>query len=153
MSSNQKKIVSMRISEDDHLKIKRIAKRIEVRDSDIIRFAIKTMLSNLSPLDHHERFGRELLPAFIAIGKELTTFFNLDADKLDNIINNGNTVAELQVERSDIELIAKSAMPDHFMQRRILDLIGNNGLGVQSSSDVKTALREYLYEKYLRTAE
>ena len=70
----------MRISESDHLKIKRIANRLGVRDSDMYRYAIKTVLSKLSPLDHKNRSGSEVLPAFIECGKELSSFFNLDAE-------------------------------------------------------------------------
>jgi len=151
MSGNNKKIVSMRISENDHLKIKRIAKRLEVRDSDIIRFAIKMMLSKLSPLDRQDRSGKELLPAFIETGKELTSFFNLDADKLENIINSETALLELQVDISDIELIAMSALSDNLTQRKIKDLINNSNFIPDGSFDIKNILREYLYEKYLRS--
>jgi len=149
MSGNQKKIVSMRISENDHLKIKRIAKRLEAKDSDVIRFAIKTTLSKLSPLDRKDRVGSDVLAAFIEIGKELANFFDLDADKLENIINNGSASLNNQVEYRDIELIAMSALPEHFLQRKIQDMVDAKSLEFGVRSDIENVLREYLYKKYL----
>ncbi len=136
----------MRISESDHLKIKRIASRLGVRDSDMYRYAIKTILTKLSPLDHKNRSGSEVLPAFIECGKELSSFFNLDAERLNSIINNGNENSAINVELHDIELIAMSALPDHFLQRKIQDLIET----IPSNPSTDDVLSEYLYEKYLR---
>jgi len=137
----------MRISESDHLKVKRIANRLGVRDSDMYRYAIKTILAKLSPLDHKNRCGSDVLPAFIECGKELASFFNLDSEKLNTIINNGNQNNSLNVEMHDIELIAMSALPDHFLQRKIQDLIKTDDT-IKSNTD--NILSEYLYEKYLR---
>ncbi len=152
MSGNQKKIVSMRISENDHLKIKRIAKRLEAKDSDVIRFAIKTTLSKLSPLDRKDRVGGDVIAAFIEIGKELANFFDLDAEKLELIINNGSSSLDNLVEYRDIELIAMSALPEHFLQRKIQDLVDSKSLETDAKPDVENVLREYLYKKYLCTA-
>jgi Arc/MetJ-type ribon-helix-helix transcriptional regulator len=41
---NRKQAVSIRMSASDVRKIKRLAERLGVRDSDIIRFAVKSML-------------------------------------------------------------------------------------------------------------
>jgi len=139
----------MRISESDHLKIKRIANRLGVRDSDMYRYAIKTALSKLSPLDHRDRCGRDVLPAFIESGKELANFFNLDAEKLNTIINNGNESKELNIDIHDIELIAMSALPDHFMQRKIQEMLETTS----ANTNIDNALCEYLYDKYLRYAK
>jgi len=136
----------MRISESDHLKVKRIANRLGVRDSDMYRYAIKTILSKLSPLDHKNRSGSDVLPAFIECGKELSSFFNLDAERLNTIINNGSNTQALHVDIYDIELIAMSALPDHFLQRKILDLIET----IPVNPSTENVLSEYLYAKYLR---
>src|SRR5882762_169881 len=46
----RKQAVSIRLGESDIRNIKRIAKRLGVRDSDIIRFALKATLSRIAPL-------------------------------------------------------------------------------------------------------
>lgn len=148
--SNQKKIVSMRITESDHMKIKRIAKRLDVKDSDVIRFAIKTTLAKLSPLDRHDKHGKDVLPAFIQIGKELANFFDLDSEKLHHIINHDNESCEFNIEINDIELIAMSALPEHFLQGKIKELLISK---IEGGESVENALREYLYSKYLRSPE
>lgn len=150
MKNNQKKIVSMRISESDHMKIKRIAKRLQTKDSDVIRFAIKTALAKLSPLDRQDRSGSDVLPAFLEIGKELTNFFNLDADKLYVIINNNEENPEQNIDMRDIELIAMSALPEHFLQGKIQGIIATQNDGKENIDNV---LREYLYEKYIRISQ
>ena len=135
----------MRLSESDHMKIKRIAKRLGVRDSDIFRFAIKTTLAKLSPLDRYDRTGKEVISAFIQSGKELANFFSFDADTLEAIINNGSTPEENHIELRDIELIAMSALPDHYLQSKINELVDAE----IANTGIDNALREYLYKKYL----
>jgi len=46
----RKHAVSMRLGAGDIRNIKRMAKRLGVRDSDIIRFAIKSTLHRIAPL-------------------------------------------------------------------------------------------------------
>ena len=46
----RKQAVSIRLGDSDIRNIKRIAKRLGVRDSDIIRFAIKSTLGRIAPL-------------------------------------------------------------------------------------------------------
>jgi Arc/MetJ-type ribon-helix-helix transcriptional regulator len=145
MSKNNMKIISMRITESDHMKIKRIARRLEANDSDVIRFAIKIILSKLSPLDRPDRYGRDVLPAFIEYGTELANFFAMDIEKIDNIINQDKGADTLTVDLHDIELIAMSTMQDHILQRRIQEIVTRKN----STKNHDNALREYLYEKYL----
>ena len=50
MSNGRKRAVSMRVSVADLRKIRCIAQRLDVRESEVLRFAIKTMLNRLSLL-------------------------------------------------------------------------------------------------------
>ena len=77
------------MSGSDIRKIKRLALRLGVHDSDIVRFAVKSMLARLEPLHDPEARGRSVLPVFVESGDELVRFFELDALRLDTIINDG----------------------------------------------------------------
>ena len=67
----------------DIRKVKKLAGRLGVRDSDVIRFAVKSMLGRLAPLIDSEVHGRNLVPVFVESGAELLRFFEIDASKLE----------------------------------------------------------------------
>src|SRR5579883_3683073 len=84
---SRKQAVSIRMSPADLQKVKDLARRLGARDSDVIRFAVKTMLGRLAPLfDPHSR-GRALVPALVEAGTEFLRFFELDCGRLDALIN------------------------------------------------------------------
>src|ERR1700723_4437923 len=83
----RKQAGSIRLGESDIRNIKRIAQRLGVRDSDIIRFAIKSTLSRIAPLCDAAIRGRNLVPVLVESGDELIRYFELDAFRLDTIIN------------------------------------------------------------------
>lgn len=145
MEKDKKKIVSMRISETDHIKIKRIALRMKVNESDVFRFALKVALHKLSPLHDSKKSGKDVLPAFIEIGRELTSFFELDADRIDAIINDGVLIKDALIDREDIELLAMAASSAQVL----LSKLKSYPRPEESPSDPIYHLREYLYEKYL----
>src|SRR6201996_2921855 len=96
----RKQAVSIRLGDSDVRNIKRIAKRLGVRDSDIIRFAIKSTLNRIAPLCDQAIRGRNLVPVLVESGDELIRYFELDAFRLERIIN--EQVEEgRQVERDD----------------------------------------------------
>ena len=105
MANSNKKLVSVRLTTTDLIRIKRIATRLGVRDSDIIRFALKTMLGKLAPLHNEDLYGSELLPVFVEIGAELTDYFEIDSTRLDGIINNGVSDQEKRVQLEEIDLV------------------------------------------------
>jgi hypothetical protein len=145
----RKQAVSIRLGESDIRNIKRIAKRLGVRDSDIIRFAIKTTLNRIAPLCDQAIRGRNLVPVLVESGDDLIRYFELDAFRLERIIN--EQVEEgRQVERDDIALLAMSGLREEYLLMRIKD-------GIGASEDAPTparSLRGYLYEKYVyRNAE
>jgi hypothetical protein len=103
----RKQAVSIRMSSADVRKIKRLAERLGVRDSDIIRFAVKSMLGKLAPLHDPTIRGRGLVPVFLDSDQELFHHFDLDATRLENIVNEG-VEPESRVSREDVQLIALS---------------------------------------------
>jgi predicted DNA-binding protein len=142
---SRKQGVSIRISTEEVEKIKCIAKRLSVRDSDVIRHAIKSMLNRLSPLDVEEVVGRDVVPVFIENGAELARAFELDAAKLDRIINGGIQDTPEAVSRRDIELLMLSGTADGYLRMRVREVVRAE----DNAKDVTEMLQQYLYEKYV----
>lgn len=141
------------MSGSDVRKIKRLALRLGVHDSDVVRFAVKSMLARLEPLHDPEARGRSVLPVFVESGDELVRFFELDALRLDTIINDGAETPR-RVDRDDVALIAMHATQRPFAAMKLSELLpaGKNG---RAAGEQLMTLRHYLYEKYARrgTAE
>ncbi len=144
MFDNRKQAVSIRMSATDVRKVKKLAGRLGVRDSDVIRFAVKSMLARLGPLYDPEVRGRSLVPVFVESGAELLRYFDLDAARLENIINDG-AGEERQVENDDVALIAMSGVQENYA------LLKLSALGSPQTDErgLSQSLRDYLYEKYV----
>lgn len=147
MSDSRKRAVSIRINVGDVGKVKRLASRLGVRDSDIVRFALKTMLARLVPLCDPDVRGRNLVPVFVESGAELLRYFDLDAARLESIIND-STGSERRVEREDIALLALTGAQDPFAALKLSEL-NHQDESLLRSGDLSSSLRRYLYEKYV----
>ena len=144
MVDQRKQAVSIRLGDSDIRNIKRIAKRLGVRDSDIIRFAIKSTLGRIAPLCDHGIRGRNLVPVLVESGDELIRFFELDAFRLETIINDKAEEGR-QVDRDDVALLAMSGLRDEYLLMRIKD-----GRPAEGEASAQThSLRRYLYDKYV----
>jgi len=144
VADKRKQAVSIRLSEGDVRNIKRMAQRLGVRDSDIIRFAVKSMLSRIAPLCDDAIRGRNLVPVLVESGDELIRYFELDAYRLEGIINEqaGTTT---RVDRDDIALLAMSGLRAQYLVMRMQD-------GTVVPHEAATngrSLRNYLYDKYV----
>jgi hypothetical protein len=142
---HRKQAVSIRLGETDVRNVKRIARRLGVRSSDIIRFAIKSMLGRISPLSDESISGRNLVPVLVESGDELIRHFELDAYRLDQIIN-CDTTAESRVDRDDIALLAMSGLRDQYL---VMRMQGSNGTAGEPLAAPARSLRNYLYDKYV----
>jgi hypothetical protein len=140
----RKQAVSIRLGESDIRNIKRIAKRLGVRDSDIIRFAIKSTLSRIAPLCDPGIRGRNLVPVLVESGDDLIRYFELDAFRLESIINE-DVEAARQVERDDIALLAMSGLREEYLVMRMKD----GSCAPISPAPEDRSLRAYLYDKYV----
>jgi hypothetical protein len=148
VADRQKQAVSIRLGESDIRNIKRAAKRLGVRDSEIIRFAIKSTLNRIAPLCDSGFRGRNLVPVLVESGEELIRYFELDAHHLESIIN-GNVEAARQVEHDDIALLAMGGLRDEYLLMRMTDDEG----AVTEASRLPRSLRGYLYDKYVYRCE
>jgi hypothetical protein len=144
---SRKQAVSIRMNVSDVRKVKKLAGRLGVRDSDVIRFAVKSMLSRLGPLYDSEVRGRNLVPVFVEFGTELLRFFDLDGARLEAIVNDGVEPGK-RVDRDDIALLALSGAQEPYAALKLSEL--NQQEGAQTShTDLANSLRQYLYEKYV----
>ncbi len=145
MVDQRKQAISIRLAEGDLRNVKRMAKRLGVRDSDIIRYAIKTMIGRIAPLCDEAISGRNLVPVLVESGDELIRYFDLDSYRLDSIINR-HADEDSRVERDDIALLAMSGLRDQYLMMRMQE--GNAGSGEPVAA--ARSLRAYLYDKYVR---
>jgi hypothetical protein len=143
----RKQAVSIRMNGTDVRKVKKLAARLGVRDSDVIRFAVKTMLAKLGPLYDPEVHGRNLLPVFVESGAELLRFFDIDASKLEAIINNG-VQADRRIDRDDIALLALTSAEEPYAALRLSEL-EQTERPHRSPGELLESLRQYLYAKYV----
>ena len=140
----RKQAVSIRLGESDLRNIKRLARRLGVRDSDIIRFAIKSMLNRNSPLCDEAIRGRNLVPVLVESGDELIRYFELDAYRLDKVINE-QAEEDARVHRDDVALLAMGGLREQYLMMRLKD---GNGSPVEVAPQGHS-LRAYLYDKYV----
>jgi hypothetical protein len=152
---SRKQAVSIRMNAADIRNVKKLAKRLGVRDSDVIRFAVKVMLGRLAPLHDLQVRGKSLVPVFVESGTDIFRHFELDALRLDSIINDGAD-AESRVEHDDIQLIAMSGIQQSYARLRLSSIGNGNGKSIAGRAgkpgeeeELGSSLRRYLYEKYV----
>jgi hypothetical protein len=134
----------------DVRKVKKLASRLGVRDSDVIRYAVKSMLARLGPLYDPEAGGRNLVPVFVESGAELLRFFEIDASRLEAIINGGVDI-ERRVERDDIALLALTGTQEPYAALKLSEL-DRTERRERTAAELSESLRQYLYAKYVYRA-
>ena len=159
---SRKQAVSIRMNAADIRNVKILAERLGVRDSDVIRVAVKIMLGRFAPLYNLQVRGKSLVPVFVESGIDIFRHFELDALRLDSIINQGAD-ADARVDSDDIQLIAMSGIQQSYARLR-LSSIGHNNQGQHKANghdkagragkpaeedELDNSLRKYLYEKYV----
>jgi hypothetical protein len=147
VEKTRKLAISIRMHAGDVRKVKRLAQRLGARDSEVIRFAVKTMLARLAPLYDSDVQGKNLVPVFVESGSELLSFFELDAVRLEAIINS-EVDDSRRVDSDDIALIALTSAPQPYAALKLSEM---NHKELRSGDPLVLArsMREYLYEKYV----
>lgn len=146
MIKTRKKMVSLRMDAKDLNKVRGIARRLGVRESDVFRFALKTTLGRLGMFHEPAVVGRDLLPVFMELGVELVNYFDLDAELVERLINEG-AQDDNKVDWRDIELVTLAAgSQDHYACLRLQHLTR----GKSEHAYFPGAIQEYMYEKYMR---
>jgi hypothetical protein len=135
------------MSSADVRRVKKLAQRLGVRDSDVIRYAVRGMLARLGPLYEPESRGRALVPVLVEAGADFLRFFDLDAGRLDAIVNS-DVDAEKKVSREDLALLALAGVQEPYAALRLSEL-SQLDERLLRSSDLSSSLRQYLYDKYV----
>jgi len=149
MLDNKKQNVSIRMSGSDLQKIKTIARRLKVRNSDVFRFVISSSLEKLGPLYDETVTGSDLLPMMIECGIDISRYFQLDSYRLDSLINKGVLKKEKLVDKADLELFGLAMRQEQYLYARLKDFANSQDepLGTQS------LLKKYFFEKYIESEQ
>jgi hypothetical protein len=155
----RKQAVSIRLNAADVRNLRKLSRRLGVRNSDIIRYAIKNALTRLSPLCDSEVKGRALVPALVDAGGDLMRYLDLDIAELESIINEG-AAPEQQVDRADVQLLAVSSPPPGYARLRLVrigggraaDAAGAQADAMTEENQLGHSVRKYFYDKYVYTA-
>ena len=156
MSEGRKQALSIRLGASDLRNLRKLARRLGVRHSDLVRFAIKSTLARLAPLHASDQKGRALVPVFVEAGADMVRYLDLNASDVDNIINEG-APAELRVEHEDVQLLAMAGMPHPYVRLHLVS-VGGARVGGRAPAETDSAepeqpvtqsLRNYLYDKYV----
>jgi len=119
----RKQAVSIRLSAADVRNLRKLSRRLGARNSDVIRYALKTTLSRLAPLYEGDLKGRDLFPVLTDSGADLMRYLDLEACELEALINEG-APPELQVHRADVQLLAMNSLQQSYAR---LSLVSNGG--------------------------
>lgn len=146
--NGNKRLISVRISQADHAKIKQLATRLGALESDVLRYAIKSTLARLNPLFQPDSGGTDVLPVLMDQGQELVNYFELDVERLDEIVNGPVHDPSQHIERGDLELIAAAGLSEHYLNLKLNELRGRE----VETGQLAAELRRYLLEKYVLPA-
>ena len=150
MVESRKKAISIRMSTGDVRRVKKLAQRLNVRDSDVIRFAVRGVLVRLGPLYEPETRGRNLIPVLVEAGAEFLRFFDLDTARLESIVN-ADVDPEKRVAREDLALLALSGVQEPYAALKLSEL-NQTDERLLRSGDLSASIRHYLYDKYVYRA-
>jgi hypothetical protein len=140
----RKQLISVRLDTSDLARLRRIAGRLRVRESDLYRYAVRQMLDRLAPLQDHDVCGSDLLPVFLECEADLLRHFDLDAERLDTIVNAGVAEKQREVDWSDLQLLALSVMPPAYVLSKLRVLLGRS----VDPAQVPGLIRDHLRQKY-----
>ena len=154
MSNGRKQAISLRISAADHRQVKKLAERLGSRDSDVVRFALKSMLQRLGPLCDQKVRGRALVPVIVEAGRDILHHFDLDIARLEEIVNSGAD-KDKEVEPEDLQLLAAAGIQQTYAQLKLTRILPRPGIAGRRAPETEEQfndrLRSYFYAKYAET--
>lgn len=139
-----KKNISVRLGVADLRRVKEIALRLDVKESEIFRYAVKALSTRLMPLLNRQLSGVAMLVALLETGEELLRYFEFDAQQLDRLINAAVSAEQTRVEIEDIELLVIAGINRDYLATQLSQLL-NTDIEAALAFD---ALRHYLFRKY-----
>lgn len=116
MTKKPKEMIALRLDPIDRRKIKASSRRLAVTESDLIRYAIKRVLDELSPLSDQALEGAELLPAFLGHGPQMACWLDLSEDKLDAILHGDLEDESLRVSKEDLRSVLTNSQTKGYVE-------------------------------------
>ncbi len=138
-----KKNISVRLGVADLRRVKEIALRLDVKESEIFRYAVKALSTRLMPLLNRQLSGVPMLVALLESGEEMLGYFEFDVPHLERLIN-GSIDHLAVVEHEDIEMLAIGIINPDYLAARISEKL-NASIEPALAFD---ALQNYLFRKY-----
>lgn len=146
--------VSLRLSDGEKAKLRLVAERLDVRETDVLRYAVELTLSRLGPLLDPEVAGVDLLPVFVETGSDMLRYFSIDSKRLDTIVNGGIDEPAHRVDSRDLALLAATYRDDPVATVHLRALFGRSeAADGESPAELQQRFRDYLYRKYLFHAD
>jgi hypothetical protein len=146
MVTAKKELVTVRLCHSDVERIQTLASRLHVRESDVIRFALRLVFAKLAPLHDQNARGRDLIPVFLECGPELAYHFDLDSRTLESIVNGDLDDPRKKVDSHDLEILAIShLMPGYHFETKLRGLPDTE----TGRLDFSKPLQQYLHDKYI----
>lgn len=139
-----KKNISVRLGVADLRRVKEIAHRLDVKESEIFRYAVKALSTRLMPLLNRQLCGVPMLVALLESGEELLRYFEFDAQQLQKLINGSITDGQKSVDAEDIEMLAVAIINPDYLAATISEKLNSN---IEPTLAFE-ALRHYLFRKY-----
>lgn len=151
LAEARKRAISLRLGPADLRGIKKLATRLGVSESDVVRFALKGMLHRMLPLCDQQVRGRSLVPLLADWGAEAVRHFELDVTALDEIVN-GDALPDDRVDTEDLALLAAVSTQESYAKvslRALLPPSRPPATGDRRDDSPLNALRRHLYDKYI----
>jgi len=139
-----KKNISVRLGVADLRRVKEIANRLDVKESEIFRYAVKSLSTRLLPLLNRQLCGVSMLVALLESGEDLLRYFEFDTQQLYKLISVGVPEGQRRVDIEDIEMLTIAVINPDYLAAQVSERIGGN---IEPALAFE-ALRQYLFRKY-----
>jgi hypothetical protein len=141
----KRKNISVRMTAWELKRVKEIADRLGVKESEMIRYSISNTLGKLMPFHDKAFKGANLMPAILDSAEDLMRYFHMDSDQLNRIVNEGEEDPSKRVAEEDLDMIVLSHLNEQYLVKRLAEIFHSP---IESMS-VGDKLKTYLYEKYV----
>ena len=142
MLNEKKHVVSIRLTNSDRGGIQSLSSRLFIRESDLYRFAVNSLIDRMSLLNDDSNRGSDLLPLFVNLRTEINQHLNLSKEQLYKIINAGNADPDKLVPMEDVELLIQ---PNNVLRRQLH--LNPEALAFKNK-DTDSWLHDYFVDKY-----
>ncbi len=139
IEDNAKRSVSIRINTSDYGRMKRLARRLRVRESVMFRYVMKAGLAELQPLLGALDDRRRALTLLAHLGPDLVHQFNLDTSRLRAVLERA-PLGPRVIGDEELDLVVLAARAPAEALHRLATLLGRpiDAVGLRQ------ALRDYL---------